>query len=251
MLIFLVYHKVQNRSDGGIYTVSPTNLLMHIFKAQEGGLPILNPRLLSASVGRSPSGVIFTFDDGTADHYQTVSPLLREFGIHALFYVPTAKLNRDKYLTSEQVRLLWESGHTIGSHSHTHQRLDVLPRDQLREELESSAIAIQNIVGQRPVHFAPPGGFYNRTVLEVAQQVGYAFFRTMDWGYNKAFEPTRIEVVPLTGKLGSYVLNYAFRGRLQWALKSVCNLKNGFRTIVPESSYTKLRQRILRLSCSI
>jgi peptidoglycan/xylan/chitin deacetylase (PgdA/CDA1 family) len=246
MLVFLVYHKVQDESEGNIYTISPTSFLAQLSMVQQASLPIINPRMLSDSKNYPQHGIVFTFDDGTSDHFQNVRPLLREFGIPALFYVSTGKLDRDGYLSQEQVRLLWEDGHIIGSHAHSHKRLDVMPMTQVRHELELSAIAIQNITGQRPVHFALPGGFYNRSVQAVAQQVGYVFCRTMDWGYNKIFNPVRIEVVPITVELGGYFLKHALHGRFERVLKFTHHLKNGLRTHLPESSYSKFRARITR-----
>jgi peptidoglycan/xylan/chitin deacetylase (PgdA/CDA1 family) len=244
MLVFLVYHKIQDRGDSDIYTVSATNFLAQLSMVQQAGLPIVDPRVLSGSREHRQSGVVFTFDDGTADHFQVVRPLLREFDIQALFYISTAKLNGDKYLTPEQVRLLTENGHTIGSHSHSHTRLDVMPSQQVRQELEGSAIALQNIIGQRPVHFAPPGGFYNRSVQEVAQQVGYSYCRTMDWGYNGLFNPMQIEIIPMTNALGKIFLRCALRGRFEQALKFTYRLKNDLRSILPTSVYYRLREVI-------
>ncbi len=244
MVIFLVYHKVQAEKKGEFYTVRSVRFLTQLSMVQETGLPVLNPRVTSGLTGHVRRGVVFTFDDGSTDHFQTVRPLLRDFGFPALFYVCTAKLNRTGYLTSEQVRMLWEEGHTIGSHSHSHRRLDVLPDEQIKEELELSAIAIEKIIGQRPVHFAPPGGFYNTTVQELAYRLGYVSFRTMDWGYNKLFNPMQIQVVPITDRLGFYFVKCAFHGRLEKTLKSIDKLKNRLRTILSESSYRKLRGRI-------
>jgi peptidoglycan/xylan/chitin deacetylase (PgdA/CDA1 family) len=246
MLIFLVYHKVQDlHSEGIISTVSPTNFMAQLSMVQQADLPILNPQVLSGSRGHWQSGVILTFDDGTTDHFEIVRPLLKEYGIQALFYISTARLNRDKYLTSEQVRLLWERGHTIGSHSHVHKRLDVEPWEQVTQELELSAMAIQKIVGQRPVHFAPPGGFYNRGVQEIAQRVGYSFCRTMDWGYNKLFDSMRIEIVPMTNVLGTYFLKHALNGRLERILKLTYHMKNGLRPLRHKFSYCKIRAAVM------
>jgi peptidoglycan/xylan/chitin deacetylase (PgdA/CDA1 family) len=214
--------------------------------AQDAGLPILNPGALVGQREDSQTGVLFTFDDGTRDHFEVVRPLLRQYGIRALFYVSTAKLDRTKYLTSDEVRALSEEGHTIGSHSSTHRRLDVLPLEELREELELSATAIQNLIGQWPIHFAPPGGFYNSNFERVAQEAGYSFCRTMDWGYNRVFNPMRIEGIPMIPAVGSYILKSAIQGRSDWKLKIVCSLKNGLRTSLSNSGYNKLRSSIAR-----
>jgi peptidoglycan/xylan/chitin deacetylase (PgdA/CDA1 family) len=248
MLLFLVYHKIKNRSGDDLHTVSRDAFLAQLSLVQAGKLPILNPRLLSCSNPTFKSGVILTFDDGTLDHFRIVDPLLRERGIQALFYVSTGKLNSEKYLTSEQVRQLWENGHTIGSHSHAHKRLDLLPRDHVWDELEASAMAIEKIVGERPAHFAPPGGFYNSTVQDLAQSAGYSFFRTMDWGYNQRLDPLQIEVLPMTGSLGFYFIRYALDTRSDWMLKSLCKLKSGLRTSVSASNYSRLRALVAGFS---
>src|SRR5687768_4226542 len=135
MLVFLVYHKVQDDGEGDIYTISRSDFLAQLSTVQQAGLSIFNPRMLSESKDYPQHGILFTFDDGTIDHFQNVRPLLREFGIPALFYVSTGKLDRDGYLSQEQVRLLWEDGHIIGSHAHSHKRLDVMPMTQVRHEL--------------------------------------------------------------------------------------------------------------------
>jgi peptidoglycan/xylan/chitin deacetylase (PgdA/CDA1 family) len=245
MLVFLVYHKLQDDKKGDIYTISPTSFLAQLSTVQQAGLPIFNPCMLSESKEYPQDGIVFTFDDGTSDHFQNVRPLLREFGIPALFYVSTAKLDRDGYLSSEQVRLLWEDGHIIGSHAHSHKRLDIMPVTQVRQELELSAAAIQSLVGQRPIHFAPPGGFYNRSVQEAARQARYTCCRTMDWGYNRPLDPMRIEVVPMTGAWGFLFLKLALCRKGELALKILYHVKNGLRGAFIPSIYHTLRARVM------
>jgi hypothetical protein len=67
----------------------------------------------------------------------------------------------------------------------------------------------------------------------------------MDWGYNRLFDPMRIEIVPVTDALGTYFLKYALRGRLERTLKFSYHLKNGLRTFLPSFSYHKFRARIM------
>lgn len=246
MIVFLVYHRIQDRNEKDFYTIDPSELLAHLTMAQRSGLPILNPDILSDKRKPPRSGIVFTFDDGTGDHFHLVMPLLMKCDVRALFYVSTAKLNTGKYLRSEQVKSLSDAGHTIGSHSHSHIRLDVLPAARVKEELELSAMAIDNIVGRRPVHFAPPGGFYNRDVQRIAKQTRYVFFRTMDWGYNKVFDSTQIEVVPVAGSLGFYFLKCAFDDRLEGTLKFACKVKNLLRNSLSEARYNKSRALIPR-----
>src|SRR5207245_776655 len=73
--------------------------------------------------GRTPPFML-SFDDGTVDHYEVVSPLLEAAGRAAIFFVPTAKLNQPGRLTGGMVKEMAKAGHTIGLHGHEHRRLD-------------------------------------------------------------------------------------------------------------------------------
>jgi peptidoglycan/xylan/chitin deacetylase (PgdA/CDA1 family) len=72
-----------------------------------------NDRLLSREefdaareTGDARDGVVLTFDDGLADHYNYVLPLLLERGLFGIFYVCTAPLERRKLLDVHRIHLL-------------------------------------------------------------------------------------------------------------------------------------------------
>src|SRR3546814_7258045 len=44
------------------------------------------------TAARPPNAALLTFDDGYADHYQTVFPILHERGIQGLFFPPARPL---------------------------------------------------------------------------------------------------------------------------------------------------------------
>jgi peptidoglycan/xylan/chitin deacetylase (PgdA/CDA1 family) len=56
--------------------------------------------------GAAPEGVLLTFDDGLADHYRYVFPLLAERGLFAFFYVCTSPLQTRKLLDVHRIHLL-------------------------------------------------------------------------------------------------------------------------------------------------
>jgi peptidoglycan/xylan/chitin deacetylase (PgdA/CDA1 family) len=240
MLIFLVYHRVQDSPLDDFRTVTPEDLLNHTRTVREKGVPIIDPKQLGA--GAVPQrGVVFTFDDGTTDHARVVAPLLERLGIPALFYVPTGRLDAPGYATHAEVAQLHEAGHTIGSHAHTHRPLPRLDRAGVQAELANSAEILWEMFGTKPVHFAPPGGLYDSTVVATAQQVGYQFFRTMEWGYNCVFDPMRIRIVPMTQIASGQLLAYALADRGESLLRFAFFAKNAVRTLAPH--YTRARNR--------
>ena len=126
--------------------------------------------------------VCISFDDGRSDHLKA-GELLRELGLTGTFFIITDRLGQEGYLTRHHVKQLAEMGHRIGSHSVSHRHLTKLSMMELDNELISSKKYLEDLTHQTIDWLAPPGGVYNRTVLERALELGYSVFRTMEWGY--------------------------------------------------------------------
>jgi peptidoglycan/xylan/chitin deacetylase (PgdA/CDA1 family) len=243
LLICLVYHKVLLQTDDSVHSVSHAGFVRQLSLVRKSGLAVVDPQAL-ASRADEPSGIVLTFDDATSDHFDIVRPLLAEFGMRAIFYVPTATLDQAGYLTTSQLQTLAGDGHSIGSHSATHPRLTEVPAEQALLEMSGSAAFIEKVLGRRPLHFAPPGGLYNDTVQRLAQRAGYLSFRTMEWGYNRRLDPMRIEVVPMTERLGESFLKRALNCDSEWAFKLAFRMKRRFRTM--QAGYGALQRHLAR-----
>jgi len=128
--------------------------------------------------------VSITFDDGTSDHL-AAGNLLSELGLTGTFFIITGRLGQEGYLTRDQVLHLARKGHRIGSHTVSHPHLTKLSMAELDKELITSKRFLEDLTHQTIDWLAPPGGIYNRTVLERerALALGYSVFRTMEWGY--------------------------------------------------------------------
>jgi len=245
MLLFLVYHKISGTQRRDVFTVDPAAFLAHLRMVKESGVPIVDPRTLKAEGSGDSEGVVLTFDDGTADHFQAARPILENFSARAIFYVSTERIGRSEYLTADQIQTLHEDGHTIGSHSHCHRPLHQLTRELVAHELGASATILCDVTGERPIHFSPPGGLYSRIVVEEARREGYQFFRTMNWGYNRRLKPMAIAVVPMTNGTGMRFLESALRGEGEWSLKLLYYVKNAIRGSFP--GYGAFRSTAMQL----
>ena len=56
--------------------------------------------------GTPEKGAVLTFDDGFADHYNHVLPVLKERGLWGIFYIPTGTYRRNKLLDVHRVHVL-------------------------------------------------------------------------------------------------------------------------------------------------
>ena len=134
---------------------------------------------------RDNKDVCFTFDDGP---HVAGAPLildeLKKEGIHATFFVVGARVK----LHPELVKRMIDEGNEVGNHTQDHLRLDKLPIEKVRAEIENCAINIERACGRRPALLRPPGMQFNHEVLVLATKMGYT---TVGWNVGAGdFTPT-------------------------------------------------------------
>jgi len=245
MIFILTYHRVAQAPEPKpqFYTVNSRLLEHQVAMLDAAGFRALEPQdLLKFKPGRHPAYVL-TFDDGTADHYEVVIPLLEQLGRRAVFFVPTAKLNRPGYLTSAQAREISKRGHTLGLHGHEHRRLDLFDDEDIRVQMEISGEILQELTGAAPEFFAPIGGYTNARVKQVAKERGVRVTRTMRWGYNRRIDLSALECVPFN----RHLKEDEFRRILRFEnMRFVYNVKQVVKRVVPMPLYERLRVRVFR-----
>jgi peptidoglycan/xylan/chitin deacetylase (PgdA/CDA1 family) len=103
--------------------------------------------------------IILTFDDGTADHYSYVFPLLRRYGLTASFSIVTGTVGQGKeYLTWEQVREMSGAGMEMLSHTVTHLNLNEADESEIAAELAEAKETLEEQTGQPVRYFVYPSG---------------------------------------------------------------------------------------------
>lgn len=89
----------------------------------------------------------------------------------------------------EQIQMLHEQGHEIGSHSHSHPILTQLPAAALSSELVESRRLIGQWLGEVPTGICYPNGNVDQKVADVAADSGYAYGCTVRRGANSVDGP--------------------------------------------------------------
>lgn len=77
------------------------------------------------------------------------------------------------YDRADQVKEMFNRGHTLGSHTWSHAHLKGKSYDYISKELEKVETAFIKILGVKPLYFRPPYGEYDDTVLKVLSDRGY------------------------------------------------------------------------------
>ncbi len=154
--VVLMYHSVAD--NGEFFTVAPS-----LFKRQ-----------IKYAVGRD---ILVTFDDGYADNYTNVFPILKKYHMSARIFLATEYIGKTRTLRSgkilpmltwDQIREMQASGLvTFYPHTHTHQKLTELSLDEAEQEIRKSQEIIPGDL------FAYPYGYYNPAIIKILRKLGF------------------------------------------------------------------------------
>lgn len=104
--------------------------------------------------------VVLTFDDGFAEHYTKVAPILEKYGLRGTFNIIVSRVGQPGFMTWAQIRDLSKRGHAIENHTFSHPNLVELVKSgaekDFAHELEFSSYKIASEVGRRPTFLCYP-----------------------------------------------------------------------------------------------
>ena len=128
--------------------------------------------------------IVLTFDDGYADAYDVVFPLLLDYDMTGTFFVlatPT-HFEAPEYMTWDQMKKMSDAGMEIQSHGRDHVDLRGRSNDYLIYQILGIQEAIRDHTGQLPRFFCYPSGQYDDNVIAVLKSAGYWGAVTTAWG---------------------------------------------------------------------
>lgn len=184
----LVYHSVCDNPPDWIapYSVSPDTFSAHLDAvAASGRQPLTVSQYADGLRGAAtlpPATVLITFDDGFADFADHALPALADRKMPSTLYVTTGALADGRQesvlpsarmLRSTDLPGLETAGVEIGSHSHTHRQMDILPDRDVGDELSLSGRMLAETLGHAVRSFAYPHGYWRRRILQLVGEAGF------------------------------------------------------------------------------
>ena len=177
-VVILIYHRV------GRLTQTETDLPMALFEEQMEVLSSSSRvvsldtamRMLNEDPPTGPDPIVITFDDGTKDFADCAMPVLERLDLPVTLYLATSFVEDGRSFIGDGVPLSWDATRdvlstglvTLGSHTHTHPRMDRLDSRAVAKELDQSIALIQDRLAVDPEHFAYPYSVPVRSQAEPA-----------------------------------------------------------------------------------
>ena len=172
-LIF-TYHSVSSKFHVGLNSIDPNIFRKHIeFIAS-----------LNNSTDQN-NHIKIAFDDGYESVYTNAFPIMEEYGLKGIVFPITGYIgknnnwdvtfgiNQAMHLNTDQILSLSDNGWEIGSHGHLHKSFKWLKIDEIKKDVETSKIFIENIIGKETTSFCPPFGDLTNKSINIIEEAGF------------------------------------------------------------------------------
>jgi peptidoglycan-N-acetylglucosamine deacetylase len=137
--------------------------------------------------GPNKQMVALTFDDGPdVATTSAIINILEQYDVIGNFFFVGS--NVEKY--PEVVKMAYEKGNLVVSHSYNHVDLAQLDKVELQSQIDKAEKAIEKVIGKRPAILRPPYGETDELVASLAKEKGYSVviwsIDTLDWSQKEA-----------------------------------------------------------------
>ncbi|KAH7216387.1 family 4 carbohydrate esterase [Fusarium oxysporum] len=135
-------------------------------------------------------GIALTYDDGPYTYTEDLLNLLDEYNAKATFFITGRNLGKEAINDPATpwpnlIKRMINSGHQIGSHTWSHQRLTQLSKPKFWNQMIYNEIALSDILGYFPTYMRPPYSASNTTTDAWLGELGYhiTYFNLDTEGY--------------------------------------------------------------------
>lgn len=123
-------------------------------------------------------GIMLTFDDGFKQNKTVGAKLLHEYGFTGYFFVSSDLVDKDKYMSTDDLKDLIKENHVIGCHTATHHRMDVSDTEEtLYKEIVDSKKTLERKTESEITSFCWVGGEEEHYTKEAANKIKSSGYR--------------------------------------------------------------------------
>ena len=187
-------------------TVSPTDFEEQLRYLRDQGYNGITTRDLWWSLDQTAplpaKPVMLTFDDGYADAYSVVLPLLQKYNFVGTFFVTVNKVGTTGYISRDQLRAIADAGMDVESHAMDHISMNTSYAIQ-RYQMCTARQFLSDWTGTDVRHFAYPSGDYNADSFPALQGCGYlSAYKKMGGSVQSSANMYLLQRARVVGQLG-------------------------------------------------
>jgi peptidoglycan/xylan/chitin deacetylase (PgdA/CDA1 family) len=178
MKAILTYHSIDE--SGSVISIAEATFRRHVAWLAKGRVQVLPLDQLVAAPDE-PDAVAITFDDGMENFSRIAAPLLRDHGLPATLFVVTDAVGATNVWAGgadpgipvfpligwDALGRLAEDGVSLGAHTCSHPRLDLLDAGAIEREIVGSKARLARELGIGAATFAYPYGRLNAAARDV------------------------------------------------------------------------------------
>ncbi len=186
----LEYHTVTETPvrDSEIYNVPPADFSAQLDYLQENGYTTITlqdfMRVRHGKQTLPEKPIVLTFDDGYADNFSEMLPILKAHNMTAVVYVITNLIGKEGYLNFEQLQEMQKQGIEIGSHSADHIPLTKQSQHILDNQIHGSKQFLDWSGLDTIYTFSYPNGEYSDKLIDYLKEEKFLNAVTGDAGLN-------------------------------------------------------------------
>ena len=132
--------------------------------------------------------IMLSFDDDDENQYTNGLPLLDKYGFKATFFIMTVTMDKENYMTTQQIKDLDRRGHDVQPHTWDHHIVTQYKTDDdWQLQIAGPRKTLEDLLGHPTPFFAYPYGVYDAASADKLKQYGYkAAFRLKEVMDDKA-----------------------------------------------------------------
>jgi len=182
----LCYHNIKANSTGHntLYTISINRFKEQVRMLKDSGYSSLLPwQLYDYYHSGTPipsKSIIISFDDARVEDFLIATPVLKDHGFRAVFFIMTVAIGKKGYMSAAQIRELSDSGNAIGLHTYNHPDLRKLSTKDWSLQIDKPAALLKSITAKPVTSFAYPFGAWNADVVAQLKARGIAIAFQLD-----------------------------------------------------------------------
>ena len=179
----LCYHHIReweatDTEDDRAYIVPPAKLEEELKWLKDNGYTSVSAQQVYDyeinGLPLPPKPVMLSFDDNDDNQWTSARPLLDKYGFKGVFFIMTVTIDKENYMTADQLKQLDKEGHDIEPHTWDHHMVTGYTTDaDWQQQIVEPKKTLEDLLGHPTPFFAYPFGIYDANAAQKLETYGY------------------------------------------------------------------------------